>query len=132
MIPSIALQQALFSELSKGDYPVHEVVPSDTNKLPLITFGDFNRTNNFTKTNTNRFTYLVIIDGWSIGKSSIEIKQIEEFIYQTVMNIQIESYDVEFVELDMNINLKEEQTGDKLVFHSIQQFEITLSKRVGI
>lgn len=129
MIPSIALQQALFSELSKGSYPVHEVVPSNTDKLPLITFGDFVRTNNFTKTNTNRFTYLIIVDGWSIGKSSIEIKQIEEFIYQTVMNLQMTDYRVELVNLEMNNNLKEEETADRIIFHSVQQFSITLAKK---
>lgn len=129
MIPSVELQKTIFSELDKGSYPVAEVVPKDLKAMPLITIRDLNRETNFTKTNVNRFTFSVTIDGWSYSRSSYEIKTVEEYIYQTVMSLEMDSYDVEMVNLEMNLNLKEEETADRVVFHSVQQFEITISKK---
>lgn len=129
MIPSVELQKAIFSELDKGSYSVAEIVPKDLEAMPLITIQDLNRETNFTKTNTNRFTFSVTIDGWSYNRSSYEIKAVEEYIYQTVMNLEMVSYDIEMVNLEMNLNLKEEESADRVIFHSIQQFEITISEK---
>lgn len=129
MIASVELQKTIFKELDKGDYLVAEVVPKDLDKMPLITIQDLNRETNFTKTNKNRFTFSVIIDGWSHSRSSIEVKEVENFIYQSVMGLEMIHYDVEMVDLTMNINLKEEQASDRTIFHSIQQFEITISEK---
>lgn len=129
MIPSKAVQTALYEALKEGLYPIHEVVPSNDDMLPVITIGELRRTTNFTKTNTDRFTYSVIIHGWSKSNSSGESKEIEEFIYQTAMNLSIDNYEVELVTLEMNNNLREDETRDSIVFHSVQQFEITISKK---
>lgn len=129
MIPSVALQKAIYSELNMGIYPIHEVVPKTNKDLPLITLHGFTREPNFTKTNQKRFTFKVSIHGWSIGKSSIEIKEIEEFIYQTIMNLKMKAYDIEFINLSLNANTKSEETEDRVVFHSIQEFEITISSK---
>lgn len=127
MIPSIELQKAIYKVLEKGVYPVYEVVPN-VDKMPLITLGSLSKNEDFTKTNTNRFTFSITIHGWSIGKSSIESKEIEEFIYQSITELEMETYDVEFVRLGLNENLKEEESDDRVIFHSIQEFEITIKK----
>lgn len=129
MIPSLALQKALYEELVKGDYSVFELMPSDKRMMPFITFTDLTKETNFTKDNLNRFTFSVTLHGWSMGKSSVVSKEIEEFIYNTAMNFEMNTYNVEFVELSFNTNIKEEETHDRVIFHSVQQFEITISKR---
>ena len=129
MIPSLELQKAVYTELSKGVYPIFEVQPSDTSKMPFITFSDLSRETNFTKDNQNRFTFSIILHGWAIGKSSIQSKQIEDFIYNTVMSLEMVSYKVEMIDLSMNTNVREDESKDRTVFHSVQQFEITISKR---
>lgn len=129
MIPSIELQRAIYEQLNSGLYPVYETVPSDTTDLPLITMQDFNRQTNFTKTNQDRFTYSVMLHGWSVGRSSIQSKEIEEHIYQTVMSLAMMNYDVEMVRLAMNGNMRDEENKDAIVFHSIQQFEITIQRK---
>lgn len=131
MSASIELQTDVFKALGAGNYPVQEVSPSTVEEMPLITIQDFNRETNFTKTNTDRFTYSITVHGWSSGKSSLESKQIEEFIYQTVMNLKMTNYKVELVNLSMVSNLRDEETEDRVIFHSIQQFEITISKIKG-
>lgn len=129
MVPSIELQKTIYQELTKGNYPVVEVVPKDLDEMPLITMQNFNRETNFTKTNNERFTFSVMIHGWSFSRSSLEIKEIEEYIYQVIMNLKMVNYDVELVILGMNQNLKEEQAADRVVFHSIQEFEIVISRK---
>lgn len=129
MVPSVELQKAIYGELSKGNYPVHEVVPQDEEELPMITIQSINRIPNYTKTNRKRFTYSIIIDGWSYSRSSYEIKGIEEFIYQTIMDLEVGQFSVELVSLVMNENIKEEQTTDRVVHHSIQQFELIISEK---
>ena len=127
MIPSVELQKAIYEVLDEGIYQVYEVVPN-VDRMPLITLGSLRKSEDFTKTNTNRFTFSITIHGWSIGKSSVESKMIEEFIYQSITELEMDDYDVEFVRLAMNENLKEEETDDKVIFHSIQEFEITIKK----
>ena len=127
MIPSVELQKAIYEILDEGIYQVYEVVPN-VNRMPLITLGSLRKNEDFTKTNTNRFTFSITIHGWSIGKSSVESKMIEEFIYQSITELEMDDYDVEFVRLAMNENLKEEETDDRVIFHSIQEFEITIKK----
>lgn len=127
MIPSVELQKAIYESLDEGIYQVYEVVPN-VDRMPLITLGSLRKSEDFTKTNTNRFTFSITIHGWSIGKSSIESKMIEEFIYQSITELEMDDYDVEFVRLAMNENLKEEETDDRVIFHSIQEFEITIKK----
>lgn len=129
MYPSVELQKAVFKDLSRWLYPVSEIVVPELKDLPMITIEDFGRGTNFTKTNKERFTFSVMVHGWSVGKSSIESKEIEEFIYQTLMNLSMTYYEVEFVALVMSNNVKEEQANDRVVFHSIQQFEITISRK---
>lgn len=128
MITSVELQKAVYKELEKDIYPVQEVVSQDFNELPMITIQDLNKNTNFTKTNKDRFTFSITIHGWSVGRSSIEIKEIENFIYQTIMDLEMETYNVELVNLSMNSNIRDEETANKIVFHSIQEFEITISK----
>lgn len=127
MIPSVELQKAIYEVLDEGIYQVYEVVPN-VDRMPLITLGSLRKNEDFTKTNTNRFTFSITIHGWSIGKSSVESKMIEEFIYQSITELEMDDYDVEFVRLAMNENLKEEETDDRVIFHSIQEFEITIKK----
>lgn len=127
MIPSIELQKAIYKVLDEGIYQVYEVVPNVDN-MPLITLGSLRKSEDFTKTNTDRFTFSINIHGWSIGKSSVESKMIEEFIYQSITELEMIDYDVEFVRLVLNENLKEEETDDKVIFHSVQEFEITIKK----
>lgn len=127
MIPSVELQKAIYESLDEGIYQVYEVVPN-VDRMPLITLGSLRKSEDFTKTNTNRFTFSITIHGWSIGKSSVESKMIEEFIYQSITELEMDDYDVEFVRLAMNENLKEEETDDRVIFHSIQEFEITIKK----
>lgn len=129
MVPSIELQKAIYQELTKGIYPIVEVVPKDLEEMPLITMQNLNRETNFTKTNNERFTFSIMIHGWSFSRSSLEIKEVEEFIYQTIMNLTMVDYEIELVNLGMNQNLKEEQKADRVVFHSIQEFEITISRK---
>lgn len=129
MVPSVELQKALVSELSEGSYPVLEIVPADNDAYPLITLSDLNRQTNYTKTNKNRFTYSVRVRGWSIGRSSLVNKEIDDFVFKTVSGLQMEHYDVEFVELVLNANTREEETKDRIVFQSIQEFEITISEK---
>jgi len=127
MIPSVELQKAIYESLDEGIYQVYEVVPN-VDRMPLITLGSLRKSEDFTKTNTNRFTFSITIHGWSIGKSSVESKMIEEFIYQSITELEMDDYDVEFVRLAMNENLKEEETDDRVIFHSVQEFEITIKK----
>lgn len=127
MIPSVELQKAIYEILDEGIYQVYEVVPN-VDKMPLITLGSLRKSEDFTKTNTNRFTFSITIHGWSIGKSSVESKMIEEFIYQSITELEMDDYDVEFVRLVLNENLKEEETDDRVIFHSVQEFEITIKK----
>lgn len=128
MIPSVELQKAIYESLDEGIYQVYEVVPN-VDRMPLITLGNLRKSEDFTKTNINRFTFSITIHGWSIGKSSVESKMIEEFIYQSITELEMDDYDVEFVRLAMNENLKEEETDDRVIFHSIQEFEITIKKK---
>lgn len=127
MIPSVELQKTIYEVLDEGIYQVYEVVPN-VDRMPLITLGSLRKSEDFTKTNTNRFTFSITIHGWSIGKSSVESKMIEEFIYQSITELEMDDYDVEFVRLVMNENLKEEETDDRVIFHSVQEFEITIKK----
>lgn len=127
MVASIELQRTIYSSLSSA-YKVFEIMPSDYKLMPFITLSEINKQTNFTKTNTDRYTFSISIHGWTKGQSSLESKQIEELIYQTIMNLEMTTYDVEFVDLTMNVNTKEEESKDSNVFHSVQQFEITISK----
>lgn len=131
MIPTIALQKAVYQELSKGSYQVFEVVPSDIGKMPFITIGDINKETNFTKGNEDRFNISVTLHSWSNANSSLESKEIEEFIYNVLMNLEVVGYDVEFISLDLNTNYKEAESKDKSVFHSVQGFGLTISKQKG-
>lgn len=131
MIASVELQKAVYQSLNEEQYSVSEVVPANTGELPMITIDGFNKSTNFTKTNKERFSFNVNVHGWSVGHSSIESKIIEHFIYQTMMNLKMDNYDVEFVRLLMNDNLKDEENKDGIVFHSIQQFEVTIAKQEG-
>ena len=132
MAPSVDLQRTIYNELKAGGYPVGEIAPAEVKEMPLITLSELNRETDFTKTNKDRFTYTIMIHGWSIGKSSLEAKTIEEFIYQTMMNLTTtRDYKVEMVNLLMTNNVREDESGDRVTFHSIQQFGITISKYKG-
>lgn len=133
MIPTVALQKAVYQELSKGSYQVFEVVPSDIGKMPFITIGDINKETNFTKGNEDRFNISITLHSWSNANSSVESKEMEEFIYQTLMNLELTlfGYDVEFISLDLNTNYKEADSKDKSIFHSVQGFGLTISKQKG-
>ena len=132
MAPSVDLQKTIYNELETGGYPVREIAPAEVKEMPLITLSELNRETDFTKTNKDRFTYTIMIHGWSIGKSSLESKTIEEFIYQTMMILTTtRDYKVEMVNLLMTNNVREDESADRVTFHSIQQFGITISKYKG-
>lgn len=127
MITSVELQKAIFQSLST-DYSVFEVVPV-ANSFPYITVGEFTTNENFTKTDIDRFTYYVVLHGWSIGTSSLKAKVIEDYIYKKMKALRVNGFNVEIVNLTMSQILKEQQTDRNTIFHSVQEFEIVINNK---
>lgn len=125
MNANIELQKALYSALSEN-YEVYEVIPSDSS-FPFILIDSLSKFENFTKDDQQRFTFSVMVHGFSKGTSSIESKILEDYIYEKTKHLELETFKVDLVDLTLSQNLKEDEEEGSIVFHSIQQFEITLS-----
>lgn len=131
MIASIELQKALFNLLSIGNYPVYELVPKDEN-YPYISFRLQSKTNNYTKTNQQRYTFNVYVHSWSQSSSSLESKTMDSFIHDAIMGTWlIDGYDVEFVELIFSETLTETDVTHN-IFQGIQEFKITINEEEGV
>lgn len=131
MIASIELQKALFNLLSIGDYPVYELVPKDES-YPYISFRLQSKTNNYTKTNQQRYTFNVYVHSWSQSSSSLESKTMDSFIHDAIMGKWlIDGYDIEFVELIFSETLTETDVTHN-IFQGIQEFKITINEEEGV
>lgn len=126
MIASIQLQKALYASLSES-YSVYEVVPKEDD-FPFITFGDITRQENFTKTDKKRFTFTILIHGWSKGTSSIQSKTIEEYILNKIENIKIEGFELEDTSLEMSTTVREKDADGSTIFQSIQEFNFIINQ----
>lgn len=132
-IGSVELQQALYTLLSTGKYPVFEVVPKDKH-YPYINIRIQSKNSEFTKTDTNRYTYFVYIHSWSKGTSSMESKIMDNFIEQSVMGLDskaVAGFNVDMVKFGFGETLTEVEIGTN-IFQGIQQYEITLSEEKGV
>lgn len=125
-IPSIELQKAIYSSLINDEWDVYEVVPENTS-MPYIAIGNSTRVNNHTKTN-KRYTFRLMIHSWSKGVSSAEVKIMDNFIHDTIMDrLELNEYKLDFIELTMAESLKESAVGET-IFHGIQEFQITITE----
>ncbi|MEB6213525.1 DUF3168 domain-containing protein [Enterococcus casseliflavus] len=127
MINSIELQKAIYSALSK-EYKVFEIVPV-ANSFPYITIGEMSESENFTKTDLNRFTFDITIHGWTVGQSSVKSKEQKDFIYRAMKNLTLTDIKVEQVTLELSQTFKEQGTDKDTIFHSVQEFGITINNK---
>lgn len=124
-IPSIELQKAVFTALSKSGHAVYETAPPNT-VMPYITIGEEILTHSNTKTSI-RTVHNITIHTWSKGSSSKESKELNEFVMQTILNgFVVSGFDVDMATLEMLTTVKEQAT-DGTIFHGVIQFEIILT-----
>lgn len=125
-VASVELQKGLYTSLSE-EYSVYEVVPKEDD-FPFITFGDITRQENFTKTDKKRFTFTILIHGWSKGTSSLQSKTIEEYILNKVENIKINGFELEGTSLEMSTTVREKDADGSTIFQSIQEFNFIINQ----
>lgn len=125
MIPSIELQKAIYSVLSSSKWEVHEVIPPKA-PLPYIQIGNLSRLKADTKTN-KRHEFIIMIHSWSKGSSSIQVKEMNNFIYDSIHTLQMSTYSVSWVELELEQTIKEDYP-DGTIFHGVHEFKIILNE----
>lgn len=125
-IPSIELQKAVYQALNNGEYPVYEILPTDT-AMPYITIGDEILTEDNTKT-TKRTVHNITINTWSKGFDSTASKQMNHMVMSAILNLTIVSgFLVDIITLELLETLQEQQNDGSAIWHGVLQFEVTLS-----
>lgn len=124
--PAVELQKAIVQKLSKGSWNVYEVLPPKT-PFPFIQIGETTRLRDDSKTG-KRHSYTVRIHSFSEGTSSLESKQINEFILNSMMDgLKVEGFNTSRVTLDLETTLREQEVSST-VFHGVLDFNIILQE----
>lgn len=127
MIPSVELQKAIFAKLSGSTFNIYEVKPLDAS-YPFITIGNEVMTDSLTK-DSDRTSHNITIHTWSKAKSSLESKKMNHFTKTHVLDVtEVNGFYLDIAKLSMQTTLKEDMT-DGTIFHTVLQFEITLTKK---
>lgn len=126
MVRSIEIQRAILTELSRGEYQVLEIVPRDT-AFPLIQIGDSVMLSSDTKTH-RRTTHNITIHTWSKATSSVESKQIDDYVVNALRDgFEVQGFSLDNWGLALLTTLKEVH-DDFNIFHGVIQFEFTLGE----
>ena len=121
----IALQQALFTELSATAYKVTDGWYQE-DILPLINIGEIQMEPGQVKTNEDNF-FLVTIHTWSKGTSSLQLKQMNGAVRDALQETTIADYRVS-ARLIRTVTLKEKQEDNSLVYHGATQYRFRILK----
>lgn len=121
---SIELQKSIYSKLNNGVYKVVEIKPKEL-IFPFIEIGEEIQRDSNTKSNL-RTVHNVTIHTWSKGKDSIPSKEMNQFVKESILNLDtVNGFEVDIVTLETMMTLKEQET-DSTIFHGVIQIEITL------
>ena len=122
---SIELQKSILNKLDEGVYKVVDIKPKVL-PFPFIEIGEEihrNSTGNFVL----RTVHNVTIHTWSKGNSSIQSKEMNQFVKESILKLDtVNGFEIDIVTLEMMMTLKEQET-DSTIFHGVIQIEITLT-----
>ena len=115
MIPIVQLQKALYSTLSES-YSVFELKQVNPS-FPFIEIGQIIESDDSIKTD-HRHQFNVMIHTFSKGSSSLQSKQINNYVKTKIMGLsQVEGFNFEFVKLSNSTTLNEPSQDGKPIFH---------------
>ena len=122
---SIELQKSILNKLDEGVYKVVDIKPKVL-PFPFIEIGEEIQRDSDDKTNF-RTVHNVTIHTWSKGNSSIQSKEMNQFVKESILKLDtVNGFEIDIVTLEMMMTLKEQET-DSTIFHGVIQIEITLT-----
>lgn len=122
---TIELQNSIFNKLNNGVYKVVEIQPKSLS-FPLIIIGEEIQRDSNDKSHY-RTVHNVTIHTWTKGYDSIPSKEINQFVKESILNLDnVNGFEVDKTSLDMITTFKE-QEADGTIFHGVIQIEITLT-----
>lgn len=121
----IELQKALFSRLSLNSYKVNDGW-FEGDLLPLITIGEIQIEAGQVKTNED-WQLFVTIHTWSKQQSSLQVKQMNEFVRLQLDDVEIADYRVSS-RLIRTLSMKEKQEDGSLIHHGVTQYRFRILK----
>lgn len=127
MIASIELQKAIVSKLNQSVYKVTET-KSDKPTFPFIEIGDevlFDDNN--IKTDDRTF-HNITIHTFTKGQDSLESKQLNQYVKESLLNLEVDGFFVDIAKL-ARLNTLKEYEADGTVFHGILSFEYELTQK---
>lgn len=127
MIASIQLQKAIVSELNQSVYKVTETKMTDP-IFPFIEIGDeILLDDNNIKTDKRTF-HNITIHTFSKGNDSLESKQLNHYVKESLLNLTVDGFFVDIAKL-ASLTTQKEYEADGTVFHGILSFEYELTQK---
>lgn len=127
MNPSNELQKAIFTKLSQGAYPVYDYLPANP-EYPHIVIGEEVAIDVSTKTH-DRTSHLVTIHCWSKYRGSLEVKEINNFVVDSLTESELvmTGFSLDNAQIDM-VQVFKENDGGNLIFHGVVQLNFNLTE----
>lgn len=125
MLATIDIQRAVYKYLTELGISVKDTVPANS-KLPYVQIGEFQVTDNRTKTNL-RHDYILTLNVWCIDTSGYEFHNLMKQVVSIVeSDITLDEYNLDQMDLDFLNTLKESHEHD-FINHGIIQIRFTVS-----